>query len=172
MEQKVLLAYATRLGSSRETAGFIADVLRENGLSVDLQPVADVASLEQYGPVVLVAALYIGRLHRDARAFLSRQRRELERRPVALFVPGPADGEEKSWAGARKQLDERLAQYPWLHPVAKHVIGGAWDPATMSYPWKFLLRKAPKSDARDWNAIRGLALEVAAALKPAEVTGR
>jgi menaquinone-dependent protoporphyrinogen oxidase len=165
MESKVLVAYATRLGSTRETAGFIADVLRKGGLNVDIEAMAEVDSLESYGAVVMLAALYIGRLHQDARAFLGKHRGELEQRQVALFVPGPVDREKKSWDGARSQLKSKLSHYPWLHPIACHVIGGTWDPAKMSYPWKFVLKKVPASDVRDWESIGALARDVAGALQ-------
>lgn len=166
MEPKILVSYATRLGSTRETAEFIADVLQKEGLDVVLEPMAEVGSLDPYRAVVLLAALYIGRLHRDARTFLAKHRHALEQRPVVLFVPGPVDGLKKSWDGARAQLKGKLSHYPWLQPVACHVIGGTWDPATMSYPWKLVLNKVPASDARDWDSIGALAREVAGMLQP------
>jgi menaquinone-dependent protoporphyrinogen oxidase len=168
MKSKVLVAYATRLGSTRETAEFIANALRKEGLDVDLEPMAEVQSLERYRAVVMLAALYIGRLHQDARAFLTKHRAELEQLQVALFVPGPVDSAKKSWDGARAQLKTKLAHYPWLKPIACHVIGGMWDPATMSYPWKLVLRKVPACDVRDWESIGALAREVAGALQPAD----
>jgi menaquinone-dependent protoporphyrinogen oxidase len=166
MESKVLVAFATRFGSTVETAEFISDVLRKEGLDIDLAPMAEVESLEPYRAVVMLAALYIGRLHQDVRAFLTKHHRALEQRPVALFVPGPVDREKKSWEGARAQLKKKLAHYPWLHPIACHVIGGMWDPATMSYPWKLVLKKVPASDVRDWNSIGALARKVAEMLQP------
>jgi menaquinone-dependent protoporphyrinogen oxidase len=79
--------------------------------------------------------------------------------PVALFVPGPVQTVEKDWTGARKQLDKELAKFPWLSPVAQHIVGGKFDPAKMGFPFNLIpaLRKMPASDVRDWTAIRGLA---------------
>lgn len=165
--EPVLVAWATRSGSTEESARFVAGVLREQGLTVDLKPVGDAPSIEAYGAVILIAALYMGRLHRTARQFLTAHRDHLMRVPVALFVPGPVEKREKDFAGSRRQLEKELARFPWLVPAAHHVIGGAFNPANLSYPWKLIpfLRKIPLSDARDWVEIRARAVQVAAALQ-------
>lgn len=87
--------------------------------------------------------------------------------PVALFVPGPIDTREKDGAGAQQQLDKELARYPWFKPVACPIVGGAFDPKKLGFPWKFIpaMRKGPMSDARDWRAIRSWASELAATLQ-------
>jgi menaquinone-dependent protoporphyrinogen oxidase len=167
MDPFVLVTYATRYGSTEDVARAAAEVLREHGLEVDLQPVSAVHSLEPYGAVVLAAPLYMCRLHKDARAFLTTHRDRLAKLPVALFVPGPVDKAEKDWAGSRTQLDKELARHPWLSPVARHVVGGKFDPATMAFPFNLFLRRMPVSDVRDWTEIRTLASELADTLQPA-----
>jgi len=159
MEPVVLVTYATRSGSTDEVARTVAGVLREAGLAVEVQPVRSVHDIERYGAVVLGAPLYMTRLHKDARRFLSAHRGALMKVPVALFVPGPVQTVEKDWTGARNQLDKELAQFPWLSPVAQHIVGGKFDPAKMGFPFNLIpaLRKMPASDVRDWTAIRGLA---------------
>ena len=165
--EPVLVAWATRSGSTEELARFIAEALREHGLTVDVEPIGKVRSIEPYGALVVAAALYIGRLHRDARRFLKAQREGLMRVPVALFVPGPMQKSEKDFAGSRKQLENELARFPWLVPVAHHVVGGKFDPANLGPPWRLIpfLRRAPISDARDWAEIHAQAAQVAAALQ-------
>ncbi len=60
----------------------------------------------------LGAPLYMGRWHRDARAFLRRHRDALAKRPLAVFALGPVKDEPKQWDGAEKQLYATLAQLP------------------------------------------------------------
>lgn len=165
--EPVLVAWATRSGSTEELARVVAEVLRAEGLTVDLRPVQEVRAIRSYGAVVLAAALYMGRLHKDARRFLAGQRDALRQIPVALFVPGPVEKREKDFAGSRKQLDKELARYPWLVPVAHHVVGGAFNLAKLGFPWKLIpfFQRVPASDARDWVEIRALAGEVAAKLQ-------
>lgn len=169
MEPVVLVTYATRAGSTEEVARTVADVLREGGVTVEFKPAKDVHAIGQYGAVVLAAALYMGRLHKDARQFLSEHRATLMKVPVALFVLGPVQKVEKDWTGARQQLDKELAKFPWLSPVAQHIVGGKFDPATLGFPFKLIppLRKMPVSDVRDWTAIRAGASELAAMFQPA-----
>jgi menaquinone-dependent protoporphyrinogen oxidase len=63
MPDSVLVAYATRSGSTREIAEVIAATLREHGLEVDLKPARDVRTLEGYRAVVLGAPLFMLHLH-------------------------------------------------------------------------------------------------------------
>jgi menaquinone-dependent protoporphyrinogen oxidase len=55
MESSVLVAYATRSGSTKEVAEVVAATLREHGLEVDVQPMKSVRSLAGYRTVVLGA---------------------------------------------------------------------------------------------------------------------
>ena len=167
MESLVLVAYATKYGSTEETARMVAAVLGANGVAVEVCAVKDVETWKPYSAVVLAAALYMGRLHREARRFLANWREDLTRIPVALLVAGPIECGEKDWAGAQRQLDKELARVPWFHPVAQKIVGGKWDPAKLSFPFSWTLKKVPAKDARDWSAIRGWAHELAGKLLPA-----
>lgn len=164
METQVLVTYATRMGSSEEVALAVAETLRESGLAVEVQPVRVVSSLEHYGAVILAAALYMGRLHKDARHFLVAHRGGLMELPVALFVLGPVSSAEKDWSGAQQQLDKELAKFPWFSPIAKQIVGGKFDAARLGFPFNLIpaLKKLPSSDIRDWTVIRNYANDVAA----------
>ncbi len=174
MEIKVLVAYASTHGSTREVAEAVTATLRDHGLTVDLQPARDVRTLAGYGAVVLGAPLYMFHLHKDAPRFLSRHQKALAGLPVAVFAGGPfgeeagAPADGKEWQEVRKNLDQELAKFPWLKPVAVEVIGGKFDPSTLRFPWNLIpaLRRMPPSDLRDWDAIRGWASMVAGQLQP------
>lgn len=156
MPASVLVAYATRYGSTQEVAEAVAARLRESELTVDIQPMREVRSLSGYNAVVLGAALYMYQWHKDALRFLSRHRKALTERPVAVFALGPVHDprDEKEWRDSRAQLDKQLAKYPWLAPVAIEILGGKFDPARLSFPMNKLAGKEPASDIRDWAAIR------------------
>lgn len=171
MAINVLVAYASTHGSTQEVAEAVAATLREHGLAVDLQPARNVRTLEGYSAVVLGAPLYMFHLHKDALRFLSQHQKALTGGlPVAIFAGGPfASGDEKEWQEVRKQLDQELAKFPWLRPVAVEVIGGKFDPARLHFPWNLIpaLRQMPPSDLRDWEAIHRWASILAAQLQPA-----
>lgn len=150
---KVLVAYASRHGSTQEVAEAVAVVLRDGGAEVDLQPARAVSQpADEFGweCVVLGGSLYSGRWHRDARRFLKRYRSRLEQVPVAIFAMGPRKDDVESWRAARKQLDRALARYAWLTPSAVTIFGGADSP-------KRAARLGIRRDLRDWDRIRAWA---------------
>lgn len=174
MSASVLVTYATRYGATQEVAEVVAATLREHGLAVDLQPMRKVRSLEGYRAVVLGAPLYIGRWQKDARDFLSQRREDLAQRQVIVFTLGPIRPDEKEWEDVRGQLDQQLAKYPWLKPVAVELFGGRYDPTKLRFPDSLLaalpaspLHGALASDVRDWTAIRAWANDLVAQLQSA-----
>jgi menaquinone-dependent protoporphyrinogen oxidase len=162
MSSLVLVGYATRYGSTQEVAEAVAATLRECGLAVDIQPMREVRSLAGYSAVVLGAPLYMFRWHKDAIRFLSRHRKALMERPVAVFALGPTHDphDEKEWQDSRAQLDKVLAKFPWLTPVALEMFGGKYDPTKLPFPINLLAGKEPASDLRDWTAIRAWAADL------------
>ena len=169
MSTRLLVGYATRYGSTQEVAEAIAASLRECGLAVDVQPMREVRTLAEYSAVVLGAPLYMFRWHKDAVRFLSRHRKALTERPVAVFALGPvhAPHDEKEWQDSCAQLDKELTKSPWLTPVALEVFGGKYEPAKLRFPINVLAGKEPASDLRNWTAIRAWASSLAAKLEPA-----
>jgi menaquinone-dependent protoporphyrinogen oxidase len=156
MSGKVLVAFATSYGSTREVAEAIAATLGESGREVDLQLLGDVHTLAEYNAVVLGAPLVMYRWHKDALGFLSRYRQALLELPVALFALGPVHDphDAQEWQSSQAQLDKELAKFPWLKPVARQIFGGKFDPALLRFPLNKLAGTAPASDIRDWTAIR------------------
>lgn len=169
MSDLILVGYATRYGSTQEVTGAVAETLRECGLGVDIQPMRDVRTLEGYDAVVLGAALYMFRWHKDARRFLSRHRKALTDRPVAVFALGPVHDpyDEEEWQNSRAQLDKELNKYLWLAPVALEMFGGKFDPEKLRFPINLLAGSEPASDMRNWEAIRTWASDLASKLQPA-----
>ena len=166
MNDKILVTYATRYGSTQEVAEAVAAALREGGLAVDLQLMREVRTLAGYSAVVLGAPLFMFRWHKDALGFLSRHRKALTEQPVAVFALGPTHDpyDEKEWQDSRDQLDKELSKFPWLTPVALEMFGGKYDPAYLRFPVNLLAGKVPASDIRDWTAIRAWASNLAAKL--------
>ena len=171
MQKKILIAYATRTGSTQEVAEAVAVTLCESGLEVDIQPMRNVRTLKGYGAVVLGAPLYMFHWHKDALSFLSRYREVLtDGLLVAIFASGPfAKGDEKEWQEVRKQLDQELAKFAWLRPIAVEIVGGKFDPAKLSFPLNLVpaLKQMPASDLRDWTVIRAWASNLAAKFQSA-----
>jgi len=88
MSNSILVAYATRYGSTQEVAEQVAVTLRESGLEVSLRPAREVEALDEYRAVVLGVPLYIGRWLRDGRRFLEVARECVQKKPVLLLKGG------------------------------------------------------------------------------------
>jgi menaquinone-dependent protoporphyrinogen oxidase len=152
----VLVAYATKHGSTREVAADMARVIRQAGFEVEISPAREVKSLDPYQAVVLGGALYMGRLHKDARKLLNRKSKELASLPVAVFAMGPKNTEPEELERAGAQLERALSAVPEVQPLTTAIFGGVM---------KFGKKKA--LDARDWKAIQVWAEDVARKLRTA-----
>lgn len=160
MNGKILVAYATRYGSTREVAEAAGATLREQGFDTDVKPVKGVTALDAYGGVLLATPFYLGSMLKDATRFLERHRAALEGLPLALLACGPASAED-DMAEARGQLDDALGKLEWLKPVAAEMFVGKYDPANLRLLDKLIalppaspLHGVGAHDDRDWESIR------------------
>lgn len=145
----ILIAFATKNGSTEEVAIAIAGTLHEGGHAVDLvRARTQRESVARWGLVVLGAPIYSGRWHRDAHWFLKRHRQEFAQIPAAVFGMGPRSGTDEGWQQSREQLARALRKRSWFAPVATAVFGGV-DPPTR--------RHRERRDLRDWEAIHAWA---------------
>jgi menaquinone-dependent protoporphyrinogen oxidase len=169
MSASILVGYATRYGTTRESAEAVASVLREQGFAVDVNLAREVRSLNGYSAVVLGAPLFMFHWHKDALQFLSRHQKALKERPVAVFALGPTHDpyDEQEWKDSRDQLDKELAKVPWFTPVVIEIFGGKYDPAMLRFPLNLFAGKTPASDIRDLSAVRAWASSLVAMLVPA-----
>jgi len=159
MSGAILVAYGTKHGSTREVAEAVAETLEGGGLEVVTLPASRVDDLSGYAGVVVGGAIYMGRWHPDAMRFLEQHRSALAAVPVAVFGMGPRTMEEHDAEESRTQLARALARVPEVAPYAVAVFGGVIDPHTLRFPFN----RMPASDARDWEAIRAWAADVARA---------
>jgi menaquinone-dependent protoporphyrinogen oxidase len=164
--RSILLAYATRFGSTEEVAKRVGAELRIAGFEVDIRPIKEVKGLDGYDAVVLGAAIYNARWHPEAHRFLSKHKEALERRRVAIFALGPLSTSEEAMQRSRRQLDKELEKYPWLKSVSVEVFIGKIDRTKMGLIDR--LTSPASSDHMDWEAIRGWAEALPGRLKVEE----
>jgi menaquinone-dependent protoporphyrinogen oxidase len=151
---KVLVAYASKYGSTGEVADAIATTLRNRGLDAVAQPVESVNDLEGVSAVVFGVALYFFRWRGSAHKFLKRHHRTLERIPVAVFGMGPLEDSPDQYTGARGHLDKGLEKHAWLEPVSVTVFGGRLAPEHLRFPDNNpAMRQMGAVDLRDWDEI-------------------
>lgn len=164
MNRRVLVAYASRHGSTAAVAVEIGTAIADAGAYVDVVPAAKVDSLAGYDLVILGGALYVGRWHKDAIGFLKRHCDELVSVPLAVYAMGPKTLEADDVALSRRQLDDALDRLPVV-PFAATIFGGVVDPAKLRFPFS---RLAPV-DARDHAQISAWTREVLSVPSPSQV---
>jgi len=160
---RVLVAHASKRGSTAEIAEAIADTLRQSGLDVDCGPAGEVGGIASYDAVVLGSAVYTKRWQGDAKHFLRKHAEELSRLPFWLFSSGPVGDPSKTpdpaWLEPPRIIDraQRLG-------VRDHVVFGGRVPAEPRGPIERAMAKnTPEQyrDRRDWQEIRSWALAIA-----------
>ncbi len=123
----ILVAYASKKGSTTEIAQAMGKEIRAAGHLVDVTEMKSVSSLEGYNAVVIGAPFYMGNIT-DMRKFTGRYRDALAKVPVAAFAVGlaPLGKDPAGIDNAMKKLQKTLEP---LAPVAMTIFAGRLDPA-------------------------------------------
>jgi menaquinone-dependent protoporphyrinogen oxidase len=155
---RVLVAYATRGGTTLEISGEVGRVLEAAGMRVELAPAADIEDLAAYDVVVLGSALYFQRLMPDALEFLRRHRHALGHVPFALFSVGAEmrKGTPKARESAQRWVDGSLATVGHADPFAVAHFAGAVELRRLGFWWRLLVIATfgERGDWRDISSVR------------------
>lgn len=166
MSNKILVTYASRIGSTAGVAEAIGQTLTESGALVDVRPMKEVQDLAPYGAVVAGSAIQAGQWLPEALQFMQTHQAALARKPFAAFLVC------MTLAMPNNKYQEQVAD--WLNPVralvkpvSEGLFAGALDISKIpSFPdrLKFRLSVAfgvwSEGDHRDWNAIRAWAADL------------
>lgn len=124
-DKKTLIAYATQSGVTGESANIIAEVLRKkHGFSVDVINLKEdpKPALSQYDNIFIGSGIRMGRWYGKAKDLL---KSNFEGKNVVIFLSACSAGDPKSHDDAvAKYLDDVLAKYPSVKPVATAAFGG------------------------------------------------
>lgn len=162
MNQRILVTYATKVGSTVEVAAAIAETLAGRGYSADVRPVKEKPALDGYTAVVMGSAIRIGSWLPEALAFVRQNQSQLNRLPVALFTVHMLNtGDDETSRAARQAYTAPVRQ---ILPKADEVFfAGKMDYSTLSFIDRVLAQavekqtNTPPGDFRDWGEIRNWA---------------
>lgn len=153
---RVLVAYATRFGSTRGVAERIASHLIRAGHRVDLRACKDVADLAGYGAVVFGSPVFNQRWLPEADHFLERHSGALATRPVWLFTVGTFGDDRKVIGPLMRREPRNISETTRLiSPLDYRVFAGVID----RHQWPLASRLffhalgGRLGDNRNWKAI-------------------
>lgn len=158
MNQKILVAYASKAGSTAEIAAAVGQTLSASGVSVDVLPVQKVSGLQDYSAVVLGSAVRMGQWLSEATKWVEANQAALQSLPVAAFSVHMLNrGEDETSRSAREAYTAPLRQK--ITPCAEAFFAGRMDLSKLSFLDRTISKalKAKDEDLRDWDAIHSWA---------------
>ena len=160
---RVLVAVASKHGSTTEIGEVIASSLRSGGFDVDLESVESVSSLDGYEAVVLGSGVYAGHWLRSAREFVDKYEVALRERPVWLFSSGPLGDPPKPLENPAEATTVAKRLGSRGHRLFAGKIEG--DELGIAEKALITLVRAPHGDFRPWSDISVWAEHIAEALQ-------
>jgi menaquinone-dependent protoporphyrinogen oxidase len=164
---KVLVAYASRHGSTVGVAQRLAETLRKHGNGVELCPAPKVESVNQYDAVVFGSPVYNQAWLPEGEQFVRRNMGPLAHRPLWLFSVGTFGDRKRLIGPLMKREPRRIGDLlQALHPRDYRVFAGVID----RHQWPFLSRLfywglgGRLGDNRDWPEIDAWAEGIARGL--------
>lgn len=159
---RVLVAAASRHGSTREIAQVIGEQLCEMGIATDVKDARDVISVEEYDAVVLGSAIYVGQWLVDARELVDTRAAQLLNRKVWLFSSGLADAPSKD-ANNAPALLTRMKN---TGAIGHRHFPGKLDVLQLSLAERaaIMAARGKYGDSRDMNVVREWARSIGEAI--------
>ena len=162
---KILVAYASRCGSTGGVAGAVAETLCDGGVSVDLLQVENVTDLTRYRAVVVGSAIRSDQWLPEAFDFVEQHRKVLSGIPVAYFLTclTLARNTKETRKKALGFMAPLLQKAPDVTPVDMGLFAGVLAYDKLSFMVRMVMKmkmqdkNIAEGDYRDWKSIRAWA---------------
>lgn len=166
---RVLVAVASKHGSSAEIADRIGEVLVAAGIETDVRPPDEVLSVAQYDGVILGSGVYAGRWLSAAKKLAERETAALRSRPVWLFSSGPVGDPAKP---AAEPVDVELVRRR-TDAIDHRIFPGKLDRQELGFGERAIVLAvhAAEGDFRQWEDVSAWATGIAQTLHAPAVEG-
>lgn len=166
-KQKVLVAVASKHGSTQEIADKIWRILGKRGIHADFKKIDESTDIAGYEAFIIGSAVYIGSWLEQAKHFIERNAKDLQRSTVWLFSSGPVGSPAKPSTEKAVNIADILV----TSKAKEHrLFNGKIDKNRLNYGEKALILAvgAKEGDYRDWKEIGAWANKIADELKEME----
>jgi menaquinone-dependent protoporphyrinogen oxidase len=159
----VLVASASRHGSTEEIAQAIGEVIESQGVAVEVKRMEDVDTVMPYEAFVLGSAIYMGNWLRSARDFVDEHADVIASRPTWLFSSGPIGSPPHPAASETFDVTD-IADATQARD--HHLFGGKLDKDSLHLREKAITSalRVPGGDYREWDAVAAWATAIARVL--------
>ena len=177
VHERLLVAYASKHGSTKGIAEFIGERLRQRKVYVDVIDVNDAQDLRFYDAFVIGSAVYMGHWMKEVKQFAIRNSTFLSTRPVWLFSSGPT-GTKSTDPKGRDLLDPRVSGPKELDELREklrfrdhRIFFGAFDPKDLDFFSRQFFKSntireaTPIGDFRDWKEIGAWTDQIASSIE-------
>lgn len=159
---KILVAYASKAGSTGGIAEAIGKALDDSGVQVDVRLMKDVADIASYRAIVAGSAIRAGEWLPEAMQFVQTHQSTLVQKPFAAFLVC------MTLAKPSAKASQEVAAYlepvrALVKPASEGLFAGVLDYSKLSLIDGLMMRAAggdQPGDYRDWNAIRAWATDL------------
>jgi menaquinone-dependent protoporphyrinogen oxidase len=154
MNQRILVTYSSKAGSTAGVATKIGEVLSKHNLAVDVLPVSKVSDLTPYSAVIAGSAIRMGRVLPEAITFIEKNQQVLQQKPFSVFIVCLTikDDTEANRATVSAYLDPVRAL---VKPASEGLFAGVMDGSKVGLLERLMMKamKAPEGDFRNWEQI-------------------
>ena len=177
--KKVLIVYSSWAGTTHEIANEVGKVFQEYSYNVDVIRADDPIISKNYNAYIIGTSIHAGQTVRSFRQFIKKNLDTLKNKPTAVFVvcANMMNDTEKNRQETLTWLNNAIGKYDVLKPISIGLFGGAFITEGNDFnALNFLIRKMivsmkkkiiedqEKTDFRDWESIRGWAVNLATSI--------
>lgn len=158
MQNRILVAYATKAGTTAEIAARIGETISQKNQTVDVLPISRVKDLSGYSAVVIGSAIRMGSVLPEVKSFVEKNQAVLGQKPFSMFVACMTLNEDTE--ANRKTVSAYLDPVRALvKPATEGLFAGKMDLGKLPLFEQLLIRmmKAPRGDFRNWEQINAWA---------------
>jgi menaquinone-dependent protoporphyrinogen oxidase len=139
-KMSILIAYASKYGCTEKCATKLAQKFNEQVDLYDMKSGKNI-DLAQYDKVIIGSSVYVGKVHKEATEFCTKNLGVLSNKKVGLFICGSQEGD-----ALKQELDAAYPQELKSKAVSVEYFGGEFIFGKMNFMEKTIVKVIAKTN--------------------------